>query len=120
MTREEEILAELATARAEFDVAQADLQSHLETMRAQPLLTDEERTALEELAEKGELDDDMTSLVEKVKGGEDSWEAVFSGESPHGALLQTTLSRLVDEHGLEIAEAWEDLLDEEEEKGNFL
>jgi uncharacterized protein HemY len=120
MTREEEILAELAKARAEFDVAQADLRSHLDTMRAQPLLTDEERTALEELAEKGALDDDMTALVTKVKDGEDTWDAVLSGESPHGALLQEALSRLVAEHELDIAEAWEDLLDEEEEKGNYL
>ena len=120
MTREDDILAELAKARAEFDVAQADLESHLEEMRARPLLTDDERKALEEMAEKGELDDDMTALVTKVKAGEDSWEAVFSGESPNGALLQETLSRLVAEHELEIAEAWEDLLDEEEEKGNYL
>lgn len=120
MTREQEILAELAKARAELDVAQADLQSHLEEMRAKPLLSEEERTALEEMAEKGELDDDMTALVGKVKDGEVSWEAVFSGESPHGALLRDTLSRLVAEHELDIAEAWEDLLDEEEEKGNFL
>ncbi len=120
MTREEEILAELAKAHAEFNVAQADLQSHLDKMRAQPLLSDEERKALEELAEKGELDDDMTALVKKVKDGEDTWDAVFSGESPNGALLQNNLSRLVAEHEFEIAEAWEDLLDEEEEKGNFL
>ncbi len=120
MTREEEILAELAKAHAEFNVAQADLESHLDKMRSQPLLSDEERKALEELAEKGQLDDDMTALVKKVKDGEDTWDAVFSGESPHGMLLHQTLSKLIAEHELEIAEAWEDLLDEEEEKGNYL
>ncbi|WP_426245741.1 hypothetical protein [Nocardioides sp. LHG3406-4] len=120
MTREEEILAELAKARSEFNVAQADLRSHLDKMRARPLLSDDERKALEELAEKGRLDDDMTALVKKVKDGEDTWEAVFSGESPHGQLLHENLSQLIAAHGLEIAEAWEDLLDEEEEKGNYL
>ena len=120
MDREQEILAELAQARADFKAAQADLQQHLDQMKARPLLSDEERKALEEMADKGELDDDMAAVVTKVRNGEDTWDAVFAGESANGALLQGALSRIVAEHADDIEWAWQDLLDEEEEKGNYL
>ena len=62
----------------------------------------------------------MKTLVEKIRGGEDTWEQVFSGESPHGALLQGHLTRMVEEHKDDIALAFEELVEEEEAKGNFL
>ena len=89
-------------------------------MNARPLLTDEEKAALEEQAESGELGEDMKTLVEKIRGGEDTWEQVFSGESPHGALLQGHLTRMFEEHKEDIALAFEELIEEEEAKGNFL
>ena len=77
-------------------------------------------TALEEQAASGELGEDMQTLVEKIRSGEDTWEQVFSGQSPHGALLQAHLLRMVDEHQDDIALAFEELLDEEEAAGNFV
>ena len=92
----------------------------MEELERKPLLTDEERQALEEQAGSGELGEDMQTLVEKIRGGEDTWEQVFSGQSPHGALLQGHLARMVDEHQDDIALAFEELLEEEEAKGNFV
>ena len=89
-------------------------------MNARPLLTPEEQEALEAQAESGELGEDMQTLVAKIRGGEATWEQVFSGQTPHGALLQGHLARMVDEHQDDIALAFEELLEEEEAKGNFL
>lgn len=115
-----EILASIAGARDDLTSSLADLKVTIDQLNARPLLTDEEKKALEEQAESGELGEDMATLVEKIKGGEDSWEQVFSGESPHGALLQGHLTRMFEEHKEDIALAFEELIEEEEAKGNFI
>ena len=115
-----EILAAISEAREDLTASLADLRATVDQLNARPLLTDEEREALEEQAESGELGDDMRTLVTKIKGGEDTWERVFAGESPHGALLQGHLTKMVEEHQDDIALAFEELLEAEEVKGNFL
>ncbi len=115
-----EILAAIASAREDLTTSLTDLQATVDAMNARPLLTDEEREALEEQAESGELGADMKTLVEKIKGGEDTWEQVFSGDSPHASLLQGHLTKMFEEHQEDIALAFEDLVAAEEAKGNFL
>lgn len=115
-----EILAAISAAREDLTASLADLQATVDQMNARPLLSDEEKEALEEQAASGELGDDMKTLVEKIRGGEDTWENVFSGESPNGALLQGHLTKMVEEHQDDLALAFEELIEEEEAKGNFL
>lgn len=115
-----EILAAISAAREDLGASLADLQASVDQLNARPLLTDEEKEALEEQAESGELGDDMKTLVEKIKGGEDTWEQVFSGESPNGSLLQGHLTKMFEEHKEDLALAFEDLIEEEEAKGNFI
>ena len=115
-----EILAAIAEAREDLTASLADLKATVDQMNARPLLTEEEKEALEEQAESGELGEDMKTLVAKIKDGEDTWEQVFSGESPHGTLLQGHLTRMFEEHKEDIALAFEELIEEEEAKGNFL
>lgn len=115
-----EILAAISEAREDLSASLADLKATVDAMNARPLLTDEEKQALEEQAESGELGDDMKTLVEKIKGGEDTWDNVFSGESPNGSLLQGHLTKLFEEHKEDLALAFEDLIEEEEAKGNFI
>ena len=115
-----EILAAISEAREDLTANLADLQATVDQLTARPLLTDEEKQALEEQAESGELGDDMKTLVAKIRGGEDTWEQIFSGQSPRGALLQGHLDRMVEEHQDDIALAFEELVEEEEAKGNFL
>jgi uncharacterized protein HemY len=115
-----EILEAISAAREDLTASLADLKATVDQLNAKPLLTEEEREALEEQAESGELGDDMKELVAKIKGGEDTWENVFSGESPHGALLQGHLTKMFEEHKEDIALAFEDLIEEEEAKGNFI
>jgi hypothetical protein len=115
-----EILAAITAAREELSTSLADLEETVEAMNARPLLTPEEKEALEEQAASGELGEDMRTLLEKIRGGEDTWERVFSGESPHASLLQGHLNRMVEEHQDDIALAFEELVEAEEARGNFL
>ena len=115
-----EILAAIAESRADLTASLADLQATIDQMNARPLLTEEEKEALQEQAESGELGEDMKTLVTKIKDGEDTWGQVFSGESPNGVLLQGHLTRMFEEHKEDIALAFEELIEEEEAKGNFL
>jgi hypothetical protein len=115
-----EILAAMAEAREDLTATLADLKASVDQLNARPLLTDEEKAALEEQAESGELGEDMKALVAKIKDGEDTWERVFAGESPHGALLQGHLTKMFEEHKEDIALAFEELIEEEEAKGNFI
>ena len=115
-----EILAAISEAREELTTSLADLQETVDAMNARPLLTPEEQEALEAQAASGELGDDMKTLVEKIQGGEDTWEQVFSGESPHATLLRGHLTAMVEEHQEDIALAFEELVEAEEAKGNFL
>jgi uncharacterized protein HemY len=115
-----EVLAAIHAAREDLTSSLADLRASVEELEKKPLLTDEERQALEEQAASGELGEDMQTLVEKIRGGEDTWEQVFSGQSPNGALLQGHLARMVDEHQDDIALAFEELLEDEEAKGTFV
>ena len=117
---QEEILAAISEAREDLSTSLADLKETVDAMNARPLLTPEEKEALEEQASSGELGEDMKTLVEKIRGGEDTWEQVFSGESPNATLLQGHLTRLVEEHQEDIALAFEELIEAEEAKGNFL
>ena len=115
-----EILAAIGEAREGLTASLADLRATVEQMNARPLLSDEEKQALEEQGRSGELGDDMQTLVEKIQGGEATWEQVFSGESPHASLLQGHLTRMVEEHQDDLAMAFEELIEEEEARGNFL
>ncbi|GAA1915496.1 hypothetical protein [Nocardioides hwasunensis] len=115
-----EILAAISAAREDLTASLADLKATVDQLNAKPLLSEEEKEALEDQAESGELGDDMKSLVEKIKGGEDTWDNVFSGESPNGALLQGHLTKMFEEHKEDLALAFEDLIEEEEAKGNFI
>jgi hypothetical protein len=115
-----EILAAISAAREDLTSSLADLQATVAELEARPLLTDEEKQALEEQAASGELGEDMRTLVDTIRSGEDTWEQVFSGQSPYGALLQGHLTRMVDEHQEDIALAFEELVEAEEAKGSFL
>lgn len=117
---ERELLAAFAAAGEQLGALQGDLQQTLDDMNSRPLLSDEERKALEEQAESGRLGEGMKELVTKIKAGEDSWEAVFAGESPNGTLLQSHLTKLVEDNIEDLQLAFEDLLDAEEAKGNFI
>lgn len=117
---QEEILAAISEAREDLTTSLADLKETVDAMNARPLLTPEEKEALEEQASSGELGDDMATLVEKIRGGEDTWEQVFSGESPNATLLQGHLTKMFEEHKEDIALAFEELVEAEEAKGNFL
>ena len=61
-----EILAAISAAREDLTSSLADLQATVAELEARPLLTDEEKQALEEQAASGELGEDMRTLAEEI------------------------------------------------------
>jgi hypothetical protein len=70
--------------------------------------TEEERRALQEAALRGDLGADMRTLARRVDSGEDTWDAIFAGESPYADLLGGHLDRMISANREAIAQAIEE------------
>lgn len=109
MTRDYSALEErIRAARAELDTVLAQAERELSRFKRENQPTDEEREQLQEAALRGELGDDMRQLAERIDRGEDTWAAVFAGESPNTGLLRGHVDRMIAETRDAIAEALED------------
>jgi hypothetical protein len=103
-----EVEEALNAARAELSAAIARTQEELVRYRAQNQPTPEEQRALQEAALRGELGPDLRELAEHVARGDDTWDAIFVGESPHVDLLRGHLDRMIAATGPAIAQAFEE------------
>lgn len=106
-----ELNERLRAARAELDTVLAQAERDLARYKRENKPTEEERQALHDAALRGELGDDMRVLAERVERGEDSWDAIFAGESPESELLRGHLDRMIEENREAIVEG----LDEDEQ-----
>ncbi|MGQ0837435.1 hypothetical protein [Actinokineospora sp.] len=98
---EDRIQAAMAELDLVIDRAQQDLYRF--QRRNEP--TPEDLQALQDAARRGDLGDDMRELARKVESGQDSWRAVFAGDSPNTALLYGHLDRMMRENREAIATA---------------
>jgi hypothetical protein len=98
---------QMRAAKAALREAMEDAVRDLARFERENRPTDEERRALQEAALRGDLGDDMRTLARRVDAGEDSWDAIFSGQSPHSDLLRGHLDRMISEHRDAIVEAIE-------------
>lgn len=57
---------------------------------------------------RGDLGDDMRALARRVERGDDTWDAVFTGESSHSELLGSTLDRAIAANRDAIVQAFEE------------
>jgi hypothetical protein len=94
-------------ARAALNQAMEDAVRQLARFQEEHRLTEEERQALQEAALRGDLGEDMQTLARRVDSGEDSWDAIFSGASPHAELLLGHLDRMIAENRETITRAIE-------------
>ncbi|CAB4695042.1 MAG: hypothetical protein F2667_03350 [Actinobacteria bacterium] len=92
-----DIRGELVAARAELDVA-----------LRQPLLSPEERKALQEAAERGDMGREMRGFADDVGRGEADWESFLRGDDDRGALLAGFVQRSEIEHGERLGAAFAD------------
>lgn len=60
--------------------------------------TREELRALQEAALRGDLGQDMRELARRVEAGRDSWQAVFTGDSPRADLLRGHMELMAQRH----------------------
>ena len=99
---------QLRAARAELgNLLESVSRDLLEFKRANEP-TPQERQALQDAALRGDLGDDMRRLARYVDDGEDSWDAIFSGRSPHRDLLAGHLDRMIEANRDAIQQAFEE------------
>ncbi len=99
---------QIQAAKAELDQAIAQARQDLARFRRENQPTDEERQALQDASLRGELGNDMRELARRVDRGEDTWEAIFSGDSPSAGLLRGHLDRMAAENRTAIGTAIEE------------
>jgi hypothetical protein len=98
---------QIQAAKAELSEVITQAQEDLARFRRENKPTDEERQALQDAALRGELGEEMRELARRVSTGRDTWEAVFSGDSPSSALLQGHLDRMAEQNRTVISTAIE-------------
>lgn len=86
---------QLRAAKAELGDVMEQAVRDLARYRRENQPTEQERRALQEAALRGDLGDDMRQLARLVDRGQDSWDAIFSGESPNRELLRGHLDRMI-------------------------
>ena len=89
-------------ARRELQTALALAREALDRRRAVPVHTPDERAELQRDALAGRLGVDMQRLAEHIENGDESWQEVFEGIAPHGALFDGHLNRMSEEHAEDI------------------
>lgn len=93
--------AALHDLRVELSVARVELDAAL----AAPILTEEERRQLQDVARSGEMGRDMQQFAERVRSGEADWESFLRGRDENTGLLNGLLERAQREFGDEAAAA---------------
>lgn len=99
---------DIAAARLELQATLAFAREALDRRRAVPVHTPDERAELQRDALDGRLGEDMRRLAQHIEQGDESWQEVFEGIAPHGALFNAHLDRMGDEHAEEIRTAIEE------------
>jgi hypothetical protein len=98
---------QVRAAKAALNEAMEQAVRELARFERENRPTEEERRALQEAALRGELGEDMRTLARRVDAGEDSWDAIFAGESPNADLLRGHLDRMIEANRDAIARAIE-------------
>jgi hypothetical protein len=88
--------------RTEISLARAEVTAAMQT----PLLTDEEKRELTEVARSGEMGRDMEEFAEEVRRGDADWESFVRGRDGRERLLGTFVDRAQDRFGEQAAEAF--------------
>lgn len=110
-----ELQARLAEAAAAHRAASAELhellaegRAELEAARREPLVTDEEKEQLQEVALRGDMGRDMQEFAHEVRRGRGDWERLLRGQDGRHDLLRAFLDRSQAEHGERVRQAFAD------------
>lgn len=96
---------DIATARARLRAELAAAREQLEAERRRPLLTDEEKRQLTEVAERGDLGRDMEHFAREVRDGTADWESFVRRTDGREGLFQEFVRRSEEQHADELEEA---------------
>lgn len=102
---------DLASASAEIARTSAELRTELVRARAEleeqlrrPLLDEQERRDLQEVARRGVLGPEMQDVAREIEHGRADWDQVLRGQDEHRTALAAFLERAQAEHGDRMAE----------------
>ncbi|HEY2766307.1 MAG TPA: hypothetical protein VGJ13_20200 [Pseudonocardiaceae bacterium] len=90
--------ARIQAAKADLGEVIAQTERELIRFRRDNQPTAEDLRALQDAARRGDLGDDMRELANRIDRRQDSWAAVFSGDSPNAGLLRGHLDRMIAEN----------------------
>jgi hypothetical protein len=95
----------IVEARRDLRDTMAHARAALDRVRAEPVLTPQERRRLHADALAGPLGPDMQRLARHVEAGGTSWGEVFDGSSPYAGLAAAHLDRMIDAHADRVRDA---------------
>ena len=98
----------MRAAKAELNGVMENAVRAMERFERDNKPTAEEQRQMEQAALRGELGDNMRTLAQRVRAGQDSWDNIFSGRSPEAHLLEETVSRVIDANRDAIKQALEE------------
>lgn len=98
----QEARAVFAELRGEIAMARAEVTAAAQT----PLLTEEEKRDLQEVARSGQMGREMEEFAEDVRRGDADWESFLSGRDGRDRLLGGFVDQAQDRFGEQAAEAF--------------
>lgn len=97
-----EARAVFAELRDEIAIARAEVTAAAQA----PILTEEEKRELQEVARSGAMGRDMEEFAEDVRRGDADWESFLRGRDGRDRLLGGLVDRAQDRFGEQAAEAF--------------
>ncbi|RYB94501.1 hypothetical protein EUA93_09190 [Nocardioides oleivorans] len=98
-------LEEVAAARARFRAGLAAAREELAAARSRPLLTEEEKRELTEVAARGDMGRDMQEFARDVRDGDADWESFVRRTDGRSELFREFVHRSEERFRDEVEEA---------------
>jgi hypothetical protein len=100
-----QLLGEIATARARLRADIAAAREELAAARSRPLLTEEEKRELTEIAARGDMGREMQEFAQEVDEGRADWESFVRRTDGRSELFQDFVRRSEERFEDEVEEA---------------
>jgi hypothetical protein len=100
-----QLLGEIATARARLRADIAAAREELAAARSRPLLTEEEKRELTEIAARGDMGREMQEFAREVDEGRADWESFVRRTDGRSELFQDFVRRSEERFEDEVEEA---------------
>ncbi len=97
--------SQIASARARLHAGLAEAREELEALQRRPLLDEDEKKQLSEIAERGDMGKDMQEFAREVRDGRADWESFVRRTDGRDGLFQDLVHRSESRFSDEVEEA---------------